>query len=305
MVGQVSSVYFQCYQMAYDLAKGAEACYVFERMPALSNYTSFIQFGYWDSLKKGLLSGERLYQDLKRLEIAYLDQNQRDFEITKSISLLLLDPMALINLKETGYCTVQFPEAFFDMDYPGHYLRRIKSISMTVPCVVGPYTSLNCTLTLAGNKIRVDNTAADATDYVKDSHFVTNFAASESISTSSGQNDSGLFVVNFNDERYLPFRRRRCGLHLAAIHAARYKCLRFRHHHRCHFQLEVYGPRRRRIPAICCSRRGHHAAGFSEWCISSRPDAATPAADADSHVQPASRVPERVERLSSSARCRC
>ena len=205
MVGQVSSVYFQCYQMAYDLAKRAEACFVFERMPDLSNYTSFIQFGYWDSLKKGLLSGERLYQDLKRLEIAYMDQHQRGFEIAKSISLLLLDPMALINLKETGYCTVQFPEALFDMDYPGHYLRRIMLFSMTAPCVVGPYTSFNCTLTLASNKIRVDNFAADAKDYIKDSHFVTNFAASESIATSSGQNDSGLFVVNFNDERYLPF----------------------------------------------------------------------------------------------------
>ena len=205
MVGQVSSVYFQCYQMAYDLAKRAEACFVFERMPDVSSYTPFIQFGYWDSLKKGLLSGECLYQDLKRLEIAYMDQNQRDYEITKSISLLLLDPMALINLKETGQCTVQFPEALFDMDYPGHYLRRVKSIGITIPCVVGPYTSVNCTLTLATNKIRVNNIAADAKDYVKDSHYVTNFAAAESIATSSAQNDSGLFMVNFNDERYLPF----------------------------------------------------------------------------------------------------
>ena len=210
MVGQVSSIYFQCYQMAYDLAKRAEACYIFERRPEVlspsyaPSYTPFIQFGYWDSLKKGLLSGERLYQDLKRLEIAYMDQNQRDYEITKSISLLLLDPMALINLKETGQCIVQFPEALFDMDYPGHYLRRIKSIGITIPCVVGPYTSPNCTLTLVTNKVRIDNSASDS-DYGKDLHFVTNFAASESIATSSGQNDSGLFMVNFNDERYLPF----------------------------------------------------------------------------------------------------
>jgi hypothetical protein len=210
MVGQVSSIYFQCYQMAYDLAKRAEACYIFERRPEVlspsyaPSYTPFIQFGYWDSLKKGLLSGEGLYRDLKSLEIAYMDQNQRDYEITKSISLLLLDPMALINLKETGQCIVQFPEALFDMDYPGHYLRRMKSLSMTIPCVVGPYTSLNCTLTLVTNKLRIDNSASDA-DYGKDMHFVTNFAASESIATSSGQNDSGLFMVNFNDERYLPF----------------------------------------------------------------------------------------------------
>ena len=121
--------------------------------------------------------------------------------------LPVVEQVKRINLKETGQCTVQFPEALFDMDYPGHYLRRIKSLGVTIPCVVGPYTSINCTLTLAANKIRFNNTPADAKDYVKDSdnNFLTNFAAAESITTSSGQNDSGLFALNFNDERYLPF----------------------------------------------------------------------------------------------------
>src|SRR5262249_10776137 len=35
--------------------------------------------------------------------------------------------------------------------------------------------------------------------------FVTNFAAMQSIATSHGQNDSGMFELNFRDERYLPF----------------------------------------------------------------------------------------------------
>jgi hypothetical protein len=207
MVSQVSAVYFQCYQMAYTLAKQAEACFIFERVPDLSTYTNYIQFGYWDSLKKGLLAGERLYLDLKRLEIAYQDQNQREYEITKSISLLLLDPIALMNLKETGQCTVQFPEALFDMDYPGHYMRRIKSLSLTIPCVTGPYTGVNCTLTMVANRIRFNSDATDATSYTAadSSQNVTNFASMESIATSTAQNDSGLFEVNFSDERYLPF----------------------------------------------------------------------------------------------------
>lgn len=116
--------------------------------------------------------------------------------------MLLLDPLALINLKETGQCTLQFPEALFDMDYPGHYLRRIKNLSLTIPCVVGPYTSVNCTVALVTNKVRIDNSAADSADYIKDSHFLVNVAASIA---SSAQNDSGLFTLNFKDERYLPF----------------------------------------------------------------------------------------------------
>ncbi len=203
MISKISGVFFQCYQMAYDLAKRAEACFRFELGLTDSDY---IQFGYWDNLKQGLLSGEQLYLDLKRLETAYLDQNKREFEIAKSVSLVLLDPLSLITLKETGQCIVGLPEALFDMDYPGHYMRRIKSLSLTIPCVTGPYTSVNCTLTLLSNKTRVDTNATDENDYRNNpSHFVLDFAATQSVATSSAQNDSGLFEVNFHDERYLPF----------------------------------------------------------------------------------------------------
>jgi Tc toxin complex TcA C-terminal TcB-binding domain/Neuraminidase-like domain/Salmonella virulence plasmid 28.1kDa A protein len=210
MVNEISGIFFQCYQMtggAYDLAKRAEACYRFELGIKDSN---FIKFGYWDSLKKGLLSGEKLFEDLKRLENAYLDQNKREYEITKSISLLLLDPFALISLKLTGACLINLPEAYFDMDYPGHYMRRLRSVGLTIPCVTGPYTSVNCTLTLLQSKIRMDNSGANPHAYpeqpiASDSRFCYNFAATDSIATSTAQNDSGMFEVNFRDERYLPF----------------------------------------------------------------------------------------------------
>ena len=206
MQGEISTIFFQSYQLAYDLAKKAERCYRFERGVTSSN---FIQFGYWDSLRKGLMSGERLYLALKQLERAYHDQNKRDYEITKNISLMLNAPLALITLKETGTCTLELPETLFDADYPGHYMRRLKSVSITIPCVVGPYTSINCTLTLLSNKTRIKNSLVQ-TNYLEDlenddSRFVTNFVSMQAIATSTAQNDSGLFELNFRDERYLPF----------------------------------------------------------------------------------------------------
>jgi hypothetical protein len=39
----------------------------------------------------------------------------------------------------------------------------------------------------------------------EDNRFLTNFAATQSIATSGAQNDSGMFELNFRDERYLPF----------------------------------------------------------------------------------------------------
>lgn len=207
MVGKLSGLYFQGYQLAYDVAKRAER--TFRHELGLRD-SSFVQFGYWDSLKKGLLSGERLYQDLKRMDVAYLEQNRREYEVTKHISLNAVDPLALLKLKETGECLVMLPEALFDLDHPGHYLRRIKSVSVTIPCVTGPYSGVNCTLTQHTSSIRHANTLL-ADKYARkaeDPRFSDSFGTIESIVTSGGQNDAGLFEANLRDERYLPFEGR-------------------------------------------------------------------------------------------------
>ena len=60
----------------------------------------------------------------------------------------------LLKLKKNGECTLDLPESIFDLDYPGHYLRRIKSVGLSVDCEASPYTSINCTLTLTGSKVR-------------------------------------------------------------------------------------------------------------------------------------------------------
>ncbi len=210
-LGQISGVYFQSYKLAYDLAKRAERCFRFEL--GLQD-SSYINFGYWDSLKKGLLSGEKLQYDLRRLEAAYLEKNRREFELTKHVSLRLLDPLALVKLRETGRCFFRLPEELFDLDYPGHYFRRIKSVSVTLPCVAGPYTTISCTLRLLKSSIRI-NTANGENGYPHntddeglpsdDTRFIENNIPVKAIAASSAQNDSGLFELNFRDERYLPF----------------------------------------------------------------------------------------------------
>jgi hypothetical protein len=138
----------------------------------------------------------------------HLNQNEREFEITTRVSLALHDPLALSALKTAGHCEVELTESVFDADYPGHYMRRLKNVSLTVPCVVGPYTSISCTLTLLSNKTRVKSTGADSYPERQDGdddRFVTNVAALQAIATSHEQHDRGMFELNFGDERYLPF----------------------------------------------------------------------------------------------------
>lgn len=118
--------------------------------------------------------------------------------------------MVRIELKETGKCTFAIPELLFDMDYPSHYKRRIKTVAVSVPCIVGPYTSLNCTLRLKEHLYR-NNAIVSRGGYAyqpgenDDDFVVNNKIPLSAIAVSQGQNDSGVFELNFKDERFMPF----------------------------------------------------------------------------------------------------
>ncbi len=202
--GEVKSLYDQSFQFAYEIAKKAERGLMQELGDAMLSY---IQLGYTTG-KEGLLAGEKLHLDLKRMEMAYYEMNQREYELTKHVSLMQLDPAALLALRVTGRCSVKMPEELFDMDGPGHYFRRIKTVGVSIPCIVGPYASVNCTLTLTKSTIRKKPVLSDG-EYASagdgDDRFDTYFGSMQSVVTSSAQNDAGMFEVNLRDERKLPF----------------------------------------------------------------------------------------------------
>jgi hypothetical protein len=137
--------------------------------------------------------------------------------------------VAFMRLRTTGHCEIEIPEWMFDLDAPGMYMRRLKSVSLTIPCVTGPYTGVHCRLTLIGSTTRTDPRLRAGVhecccppepcpcDYCNehgvaayelcpdDPRAVRQYDAREAIATSSGQNDSGLFELSFHDPRYLPF----------------------------------------------------------------------------------------------------
>jgi hypothetical protein len=209
MQGQSAGLYYQYYRFACDVARKAEQTMKQELMRPELDATTFVQFNYWDTGHQGLLSGEALYLDIKRMEMAYHDNNKRELELTRHVSLRQLDPLALLTFKITGSCTVTIPEWLYDRDCPGHYMRRIRSVSLSVPSVAGPYTGINCTLSLLRSSVRTsplltNNRYARAEDGA-DERFVDYFGSVDSIVTSSGSDDSGLFETNLRDERFLPF----------------------------------------------------------------------------------------------------
>ena len=202
MIGKLSVLYKKAYELAYRAAVAAQQAYQYE----LHSSESFLGFSYWDQSQSGMLAGEHLALDLRRMDAEFLDNHRREYELTKRISLAQLDPYALAQLRETGSCYVHVPEHVFDLDHPGHFLRRIRIASIALPGVTGPHVNVGCTLTLETSKIRVvPSTAGSYAETDSDSRFSYRYGKVEQIVTSGGQDSAGLFEPSLNDPRYLPF----------------------------------------------------------------------------------------------------
>ena len=188
MTARLSGLYFQAYRLAYDMAKSAERALQYE----LGTDDSFISFGHWDSLKKGLLAGESLMLELNRMDKAFLDRDRRRLQIEKKISLQRTMPAALTDLKTKGACEFELSEALFDRDFPGHYFRSIKTLAVTINAQVDDIDGIHATLIELGNKVLLQPDA-DAVRFLlhlvgatepDTSKVCTNWAANQQIAVS-------------------------------------------------------------------------------------------------------------------------
>jgi hypothetical protein len=205
--GQFTTFYYQTYDATLSLCLAAQSCWQYE----IADYAaSFIKPGAWKDTYRGLAAGEALKLDLLRMDAAYLARNDRKLEITKTVSIRQLpvstEDAPTLNkswdavverLNEEGIAEFELTQPMLDADYPSHYLRRIRRLSVSLPVTVGPYQDIRATLTQTYNAVQM-TTGTDAP-------LKENMRASQQIAISSGVDDDGLFTFNFDDERYLPF----------------------------------------------------------------------------------------------------
>ncbi|KAH7370958.1 hypothetical protein BKA66DRAFT_573143 [Pyrenochaeta sp. MPI-SDFR-AT-0127] len=199
-------IYFQAYTMARAVASRTESAVNFEqgRKPAILR-----SGGYWDASRDGLLAADHLYLDLKRLETKHLESSPYDSEMTKTVSIRQVSPFALLWLRSTGSTVFSLDETLFDLDFPGHYMRHIRSVSVTIPAVVGAYNGVNATLTLLQHKYRTTTLVSSAEEYASTASsssqngFQTDHLPISSVAISSGTGDAGAFELAFNGPRYI------------------------------------------------------------------------------------------------------
>jgi len=204
---QFAGFYNTAYTTAQSLCQAAEACWQYER----GDFTqTFIRPGAWNATYRGLGAGEALKMSLQQMHGKYLLNNRRELEIRKTVQLKELqkkDAESIINktwalikkdLLENGTCEFELTQKMFEDDYTGqnHYLRRIKTISVTLPAILGPYQDVCAVLSQSYSKVEMAATPGTVKE---------NLRASQQIALSTTVEDNGMFQLNFQDERYLPF----------------------------------------------------------------------------------------------------
>lgn len=175
---------------------------------------TFIPADLWSGDNLGVLVGIKLQKALLEMEMAYTQQNTRRLNITKTISLKSLVSNNLVKKDETPLTTwdevkdalkgaeklsFELSHQFFDMDFPGHYARKIHSLSVTFPTLLPPYQNMRVLLEQTSNTLLVspDIDAVESlytsTEKVNNKSIINNLRVNQKIILSRGNDDSGEF----------------------------------------------------------------------------------------------------------------
>ncbi|AXA26951.1 Tc toxin subunit A [Pseudomonas putida] len=239
LTARQEQIYGSAYDAVRSLCQMAESAWRLE----IGDYrrASFLDAYAWRDKYKGMLAGDSLLQGLQQMENEYLLNSERRLTIRKTFSLNEQLGQAqwdkLFKRQPDADSALALNFAFsaadFDKSYPGHYLRQLKHVSVTLVMKnrQDP-TELSAVLTqLASNTLLEPHRIAAASLYPvaetataqeKEAHetaaqdpalVLRNPGVNQQIALSvtdaddgvGHQNDSWLYELALHDGRYLPF----------------------------------------------------------------------------------------------------
>ena len=208
MSGVLGGVYSYLLQQATVVARLAEQQLAFERQDV---QPPTIKSDYWSSAtdqpaagietspdRGGLTGSARLLRDLTSLEQYAFDTNKRKLQLSHSFSLAMIAPMELQDFRQSGELPFSTPMEMFDRGYPGHYLRTIRKIRVTVVGLIPPVHGIRASLTSSGvSRVVVGRGGGFST--------VTIRRTPETVALTSPMGASGVFELDLQPELLLPF----------------------------------------------------------------------------------------------------
>lgn len=145
----------------------------------------------------GITGSARLTQAITKLDLHAFETNKRKLQLVESLSLAKLFPYEFQLFRETGVLPFATPMLLFDQSFPGHYLRLIKSISLSVVGLIPPTYGIRATLSSAGiSRVVTGDVVFRAIEVRR---------PSEMIAFTSTNNATGLFELQPENEFLAPF----------------------------------------------------------------------------------------------------
>ena len=187
-------------KLVTKVAKMAEKCYHFEIGDTdMGQGRSFIGNNYWDGAYSGLLSADRLIAALHAMEVAYLENDKNELEITRPVSLSELES---IHAYSSRLEDIQRIESIKNVpitislisDFPNYYFKRIRKVELQVVLQAPEIKHLNAELSLTQNETSLKG---DGT--------IQNRIGVQTIATSTAHIDSENNCFHFVYPKYCPF----------------------------------------------------------------------------------------------------
>ena len=147
--------------------------------------------------RRGLTGSARLLQDIYRLDQHAFETRQRKLQLTQNFSLARLFPFEFQVFRDTGVLSFSTPMHLFDQSFPGHYLRLIKGVRVSVIGLIPPTEGLRATLTTAGVSRVVTGDEVFRLAEVR--------RPPEHIAFTATSNADGLFELQPDNDLLLPF----------------------------------------------------------------------------------------------------
>jgi hypothetical protein len=157
MSDTLGGVYRYFLQQATATAQLAQAQLAFERAEPEQ---AFMRASYWQppaqlaaSAQKdtrGMTGAEQLAEDLSQLDQYAFSTDTRRLNLSQTFSLAQLMPVEFLAFRTSGQITFATPMQWFDQDFPGHYQRLIRQVSVSVVALVPPTRGIRATLSSSG-----------------------------------------------------------------------------------------------------------------------------------------------------------
>jgi hypothetical protein len=159
--GVLAEIYASFLRMATATAQQAEAQLAFQRQQRMA---SLIKQNYWAAAsdwnvastiqntpdRRGITGSARLLQDIATLDQYAFDSEKRLLNLNQTFSLARLFPIEFETLRKTGVLSFATTLGMFDEGFPGHFMRLIKKVRVSVIALIPPTLGIRAALSTGG-----------------------------------------------------------------------------------------------------------------------------------------------------------